>query len=82
MSHFFRDVNSIPKGRSINSKIVFDMVYNPDGSFKKFNARLVAWGDKLNYADPNNIAGTVKAETMRFLLAVVAEKDLNYISRY
>ena len=78
--HFFGDVKSIPKGRLINSKVVFDMVYNPDGSFKKFKARLVARGDQLNQVDPNNFAGTVKSETMRFLLAVVAEKDLDYLS--
>ena len=56
------------------------MVYNPDGSYKKFKARLVARGDQLNQIDANNFAGTVKSETMWFLLAVVAEKDLDYLS--
>ena len=34
--HFFGDAITIPKGRLINSKIIFDIVYNPDGTFKKF----------------------------------------------
>ena len=38
----------IPPGRLIGSKIVFDIVYSPDGTFKKFKARLVARGDHLN----------------------------------
>ena len=31
----------IPKGRLISSKAIFSIVYNPDGSFKKYKARLV-----------------------------------------
>ena len=32
--HYFGDASNIPKGRLINSKIIFDIVYNPDGTFK------------------------------------------------
>ena len=77
---FLGDPASIPKGKLIHSKIIFDIVYNPDGTFKKFKARLVARGDQLQQDDPNNYAGTVKSETMRILLAIVAEFDLDHDS--
>ena len=54
------------------------MVYNPDGSLKKIKVPFVVRGDQLN--QDNNFAGTVKSETIQFLSAIVAEKDLNYIS--
>jgi len=78
--HYFGDTINIPKGRLINSKIIFDIVYNPDGTFKKFKARLVARGDQLHQLDPNNYAATVKSETLRILLAIVAERDFDYDS--
>jgi hypothetical protein len=77
---FGDDPKLIPSGRLIGSKIIFDIVYNPDGTFKKFKARLVARGDQLKSNDPNNFAGTIKSETMRILLAVVAEHDLDHDS--
>ncbi len=39
----------IPKGRLISSKAIFSIVYNPDSSFKKYKARLVARGDMLHF---------------------------------
>jgi hypothetical protein len=80
--HYFGDAINISKGRLINSKIIFDIVYNPDGTFKKFKARLVARGDQLLQLDPNKFAATVKSETLRILLAIVAEYDLDYDSLY
>ena len=77
---FSGDIKSIPPGRLIGSKVIFDIVYNPDGTFKKFKARIVARGDQLRSFDSNNFAGTVKSETMRILLAVVAEQDLDHDS--
>jgi hypothetical protein len=77
---FSGDLKSIPPGRLIGSKILFDIVYNPDGTFKKFKARIVARGDQLKSLDSNNFAGTIKSETMRILLAVVAEQDLDHDS--
>ena len=78
--HYFGNAINIPKGRLISSKIIFDIVYNPDGTFKKFKARLVARGDQLNQLDPNNYAATVKSETLRILLAIVAERGFDYDS--
>jgi hypothetical protein len=77
---FTGDPTTIPKGKLIHSKIIFDIVYNPDGTFKKFKARLVARGDQFKATDPNNYAGTIKSETMRILLAIVAEFDLDHDS--
>ena len=36
-----------PNGSILSSKAIFTIVYNPDGTFKKFKARLVAKGDML-----------------------------------
>ena len=77
---FSGDLKSIPPSRLIGSKVILDIVYNPDGTFKKFKARIVARGDQLRSLDSNNFAGTVKSETMRILLAVVAEQDLDHDS--
>ena len=78
--HYFGDAITIPKGRRINLKIIFDIVYIPDGTFKKFKARLVACGDQLHQIDPNNFAATVKSETLRILLAIVAKRDFDYVT--
>ena len=77
---FTGDPATIPKGKLIHSKIIFDIVYNADGTFKKFKARLVARGDQLKSDDSNNYARTVKSETMHILLAVVAKFDLDHDS--
>ena len=37
----------ILKGSLLSSKAIFTMVYNPDGTFKKFKGRLVPKGDML-----------------------------------
>jgi len=78
--HNFGDAINIPKDRLINSKIIFDSVYNPDGTFKKFKARLVASGDQLHQLDQNKFAPTVTSEIFRILLAIVAELDFDYDS--
>ena len=64
----------------IDSKSIFDIVYNPDGTFKKVKARLVARDDQLHQLDPNNYAATVESETLRMLPAIVAELDFDYDS--
>ena len=57
------------------------MVYNADGTFKKFKARLVARGDMLkNIFDPDTYAGTVRADSIRLLLSIAAEHDLDLVS--
>jgi len=48
----------------MNSKIIFDIVFNPDGTFKTFKARLVTRDDQLHPFDPNNFAATMKSETL------------------
>ena len=56
------NVNFIPKGSLLSSKAIFNIVCNPDGTFKKFKARLVARGDPLkNILDPDTYAGTVSS---------------------
>ena len=77
---FSGDLKSIPPGRLIGSKVIFDIVYNSDETFKKVIARTVARRDQLKSLDSDNFAGTVKSETMRILLAVVAEEDLDHDS--
>jgi len=78
--HYFGDAIHIPKGTLVHSEIKFDIVYNPDGTLQKFKARLVARGDQLHQLDQNNFAPTIKSETLRVLLAIVAELDFDYDS--
>ena len=56
-------------------------MFNPDGTFKKFKARLVARGDQLKTLfEPDTYAGTVSSSTLRLLLSVAAENDLGLVS--
>ena len=75
---FLGDPKSIPKGSLLSSKAIFSIVYNPDGTFKKFKARLVARGDQLkNLFDPDTYAGTIRSDTLRLFFSVVASLDLD-----
>ena len=59
----------ISKGRLISSKAIFSIVYNPDGSFKKYKARLVARGDMLKSKSKDTYSGTVSSsQATRFSL--------------
>jgi len=60
----------------IYSKIIFDIVVNPDGINKKLNVRLISCEDQLHQLDSNNFAANVKSETLRILFAVVTEHIL------
>jgi hypothetical protein len=74
------DIKDIPKGALLSSKAIFSIVYNPDGTFKKFKARLVARGDQLKHIlDPDTHAGTAHSESLRLFLSVAAilDYDLN-----
>ena len=55
---YFGNPADIPKGSLLSSKAIFSMIYNADGTFKKFKARFVAHGDMLkNLFDPDTYAG-------------------------
>ena len=78
---FIGKPTDIPKGSLLSSKAIFSIVYNPDGTFKKIKARLVARGDMLkNILDPDTFAGTLKTDTLRLLLSLAAEHDMDLIS--
>ena len=65
-SPYLDNINLIPRGSLLSSKAIFNVVYNPDGTFKKLKARLVARGDQLrNIFDPDTYAGTVFAFFLR-----------------
>ena len=75
------NVNLIPKGSLLSSKAIFNIVYNPDGTFQKLKARLVARGDQLkNIFDPGTYARTVSSPTLRLLLSLAAEEDMDFVS--
>ena len=74
---FTGDPKTIPKGRLISSRAIFSIIYNPDGTFKKFKARLVARGDMLVSKDKDNYAGTVRSDSQRLLFALCAQHDLD-----
>ena len=80
-TEYLGNSSDIPKGSLLSSKAIFSVVFNPDGSFKKFKARLVARGDMLkNIFDQDTYAGTVRYDTLRLLFSLVAEKDLDLVS--
>ena len=73
---YLDNINLILKGSLLSSKVIFNVVYNPDRTFKKFKARLV--GDQLrNLFDPCTYVGTVSSPTLRLLLSITAEDDLD-----
>jgi hypothetical protein len=74
---FLGSEKDIPKGRLISSKAIFSIVYNPDGSFKKYKARLVARGDMLKSKSKDTYSGTVSSQATRLLLGIIAEHDLD-----
>ena len=77
---YLNNINLIPKGSLLSSKAIFYVVYNRDGTFKKFKFRLVAREDQLkNLFDPDTYAETVSSPTLR-LLYIAAEEDMDSIS--
>ena len=67
----------IPKDRIIDSKLVFDIRYNPDGSIKKFKCRLVARGDKQPWQTyDQTYADTMTSKSVNILLSIIADQDL------
>ena len=73
------DISSINPKHILPSKLVFDKRYNPDGSFKKFKVRLCIRGDfwQDSGIPSDTYAATVKSESVRMILAMAAELDLN-----
>ena len=70
-------ISSIPKNLILPSKAVFDIKYNPDGSFKKRKCRICIRGDRwVNYHDNDTYAGTARTESIKMILALSAELDL------
>ena len=75
------DIKSIPKGQIIPSKLIFSIVFNADGSFKKYKCRLVLRGDLYHPSfELDTFAGTARAESLRLLLAICNSLDLQYSS--
>jgi hypothetical protein len=53
-TEFFGKPNDVEKGSLLSSKVIFPIVYNPEETFKKYKACLVARGDILkNIYDPD-----------------------------
>ena len=67
-----------PEANIVTSKWVFTVKYNQDGSVNKFKARLCARGfsqiQGIDYDE--TFAPTVRMDTMRAVLALIAIKDL------
>ena len=78
---YLDNINVIPKVSLLSSKTISNVVYNPDGTFKKFKSRLVARGDQLKKIfDPDTYAGTFSSPTLLLLLSLASEHDLDLIS--
>ena len=68
-----------PKGcNEVSTKWVFTVKTNPDGSIERFKARLVARGFSQVHGEDyfETFAPTVRIDTLRMLLALVAAEDL------
>jgi len=71
-------IKDIPRHLIVPSKCVFDIQYNPDGTFKKNKVRLVCRGDRWEAIfDTETYAGTVRSESVKFVIAIAAELDLD-----
>jgi len=75
------DPSNIPKGHIIPSKLIFSIVFNADGTFKKYKCRLVLRGDLYHPSfELDTFAGTARAESLRLLLALCNSLNLQYSS--
>jgi hypothetical protein len=78
---YLGDPKDIEKGSLLSSKAIFSIVYNPDCTFKKYKARLVARGDMLrNLHDPDTYAGTSRSDSLRLFVFVATTLDLDLVS--
>ena len=74
-------LSDIPRSKIISSKFIFDAKFNPDGTFQTYKCRLVARGDRwIDHYDSKTFAGTVKSESVRLLLCIAAELDLEVVT--
>jgi len=74
-------LSDIPRSKIISSKFIFDAKFHPDGTFQKYKCRLVARGDRwIDHYSTKTFAGTVKSESVRLLLCIAAELDLELLS--
>jgi len=74
-------VADIKQYESLNTKLIFDKRYNPDGTLKKYKARLVARGDlQHTYSDLQTYAGTATSKSIHLILAIAAELDLHLLA--
>ena len=72
-----RNEKDIPKGRLISSKAISSIVYNPDGTFKKYKARLVVRGDLFKSKSTDIYSGMVSSQATSLLLGIIAEHSLD-----
>jgi hypothetical protein len=71
------DHRSIDPKLIIPSKLVLAKVFEPNGQFKKYKIRIVGRGDRYDIdLDIPTYAGTVSSESLRLLIALSAEHDL------
>jgi hypothetical protein len=74
-------LEDIPEGKYIQSKFVFDLKTDEEGYVVRFKVRLVARGDQqINGFDYfQTWAPTLRMESMRILLAIAANLDLEIV---
>lgn len=72
-------LKDLPDGQNlVGSKWVFDIKRNPDGSIRRYKARLVAQGfsQRAGIDFQETFSPTVKYDSIRLLLALAANEDL------
>ena len=76
-------LSDVKKYELLHTKLIFDKRYNPDGTLKKYKARLVARGDlQHHYSDMQTYAGTATAtsKSIHLILAIAAELQLHLLA--
>jgi hypothetical protein len=71
------DIKSIDPKLILPSKLVLAKCWESNGKFKKYKARIVGRGDRYDIdLDIPTYAGTVSSESLRLVIALSAEHDL------
>ena len=70
-------ISDVGNHSQLLTQVIFDKRFNPDGTLKKYKARIVGRGD-LQHWDTyqETYAGTANSRSVNIMLAIAAEKDL------
>ncbi len=75
------DLGNVPQHKIGSSKLVFIKKLHSDGTFDKYKCRLVLRCDRwVDFFNNKTYSGTIRSETVRLLLSILAETDYEFQS--